>query len=111
MLQMYQDAARMPICTLRNGKCVHIQEGAFLPPPKGGVGARGAPGAAAGAPTQRVAAAAVTAAAAAAPGPQQQAGLGEEAREFIMKQLPLFQVGAGLCTDPFALCLLAICAK
>lgn len=87
--QMYQDAARMPIWKLRSGACVHIQEGAFLPP-KGG--ASDAPRVAHAASVRTGATAAAVTAAAAAPASLQQAGLGEEAREFIMKQLPLFQV-------------------
>lgn len=80
----------MPIWKLRSGACVHIQEGAFLPPPKGG--AADAPRAVHAASVRAGATAAAVTAAAAAPASPQQAGLGEEAREFIMKQLPLFQV-------------------
>lgn len=99
-LQMYQDAATMPIWQLRSGACVHIQEGAFLPPK---VTSLSPPAAAAGAPAGAGTAAAAAPAAiiAAAPVSPQQVGLGEEAREFIMQQLPLFQVSC--CNGKMAL--------
>lgn len=81
---MYQDAAGMPIWQLHSGACVHLQEGAFLPP-------RSPPAVTAGTSASGAAASAVISSSAQPSGPQ--TGLGEEAREFIMQQLPLFQVG------------------
>jgi hypothetical protein len=75
-LQIYQVAATMPIWQLRSGACVHIQEGAFLPPKVGPL------------PPPAATAPAGVPDGAGAP----QSGLGEEAREFIMQHLPLFQV-------------------
>lgn len=99
-VQMYQDAASMPIWQLHSGACVHIQEGAFLPPK---APASPAPDITAPSSSSSTAAGAAASAAGEAaagsvvrrgpPSPNQQAGLGEEAREFIMQQLPLFQVG------------------
>jgi hypothetical protein len=79
---------------------VHIQEGAFMPPRTPDKGLPDGPGtsatlaaATAATPAGSVAAAAVSA--------SHEVGLGEEAREFIMQQLPLFQVReahiGGLC--------------
>lgn len=81
--QMYQDAASMAIWQLHNGTCVHIQEGAFLPP-KGPASTTVRP---AGAEVPQLPQPAGQ------PDTREQAGLGEEAREFIVQQLPLFQVG------------------
>ena len=77
---MYQAAAGMAIWQLRSGACVHIQEGAFMPPRD---------------PRPLAAAAEGSAPA----GLGRQVGLGEEAREFIMQQLPLFQVGCLWCAS------------
>jgi hypothetical protein len=95
MLQMYLNAASRRIWELRGGALVHIQEGAFMPPrtpdtvlPEAtGTSAAAAPG------TAAVPAGSIGAPAA-APAPHE-VGLGEEAREFIMQQLPLFQVTTG----------------
>jgi len=80
---MYQDAASMAIWQLHNGTCVHIQEGAFLPPKSPAATTAWPPGAEVLQLPQSVH----------QPDAREQAGLGEEAREFIVQQLPLFQVG------------------
>lgn len=91
----------MRIWELRGGACVHIQEGAFMPPrvPAAPTALAEATGSSAGAASVAALPGRVTrtmpisnpAAAPAAPG-SHEVGLGEEAREFIMQQLPLFQV-------------------
>jgi hypothetical protein len=98
---MYQAVSSLPIWQLHNGRLVHLQEGAFLPPKE--------PAAAAAAahiqPQQQqevvgaTSSSSITAASTIQQQQQQQqriaapaTGLGAEAREFITQHLPLFNV-------------------